>query len=42
MKYAVLAAVPVALVIGAVFKTKKPDSDKAVPAEENASKSDGK
>ena len=30
VKYAVLAAVPVALVIGAVFKSKKPDPAKGV------------
>ncbi len=32
VKYAVLAAVPVALVIGAVFKAKKPDAAKSVGA----------
>jgi DNA-directed RNA polymerase subunit RPC12/RpoP len=32
VKYAVLAAVPVALVIGAVFKSKKPDPAKGLRA----------
>ena len=50
VKYAVLAAVPVALVIGAVSKSKKPDPTKSLqagndafgPAGENAAKPAGK
>jgi hypothetical protein len=34
MKYAVLAAVPVAFVIGAIVKGKKPEPKKNVPAED--------
>lgn len=42
MKYAVLAAVPVALVVGAVFKTKKPDPARPGPTGENGAKPEGK